>query len=113
MIAADVNVIDKDVAQPVAAAEIQQIGLEQYYGEAGPDYAAWSREFNMHFGFYRAGADPVGWYLGAAIARSWMRPRRHATQLRTPPSTRTAAGTDKGAVAGGARMCAERGSRLR
>jgi MPBQ/MSBQ methyltransferase len=36
-----------------------QIGLEQYYREAGPDYAAWSREFNMHFGYYRAGANPL------------------------------------------------------
>jgi SAM-dependent methyltransferase len=35
-----------------------RIGLEQYYREAGPDYAAWSREFNMHFGFYRWGANP-------------------------------------------------------
>ena len=35
------------------------IGLEQYYSEAGPDYAAWSREFNMHFGYYRAGASPL------------------------------------------------------
>jgi MPBQ/MSBQ methyltransferase len=35
-----------------------QISLEQYYSEAGPDYAAWSREFNMHFGYYRAGANP-------------------------------------------------------
>ena len=34
------------------------IGLEQYYEEAGPDYAAWSPEYNMHFGFYRAGASP-------------------------------------------------------
>ena len=36
-----------------------RIGLEQYYSEAGPDYAAWSREFNMHFGYYRAGASPL------------------------------------------------------
>ena len=35
------------------------IGLEQYYSEAGPDYAAWSREFNMHFGYYRAGVSPL------------------------------------------------------
>jgi MPBQ/MSBQ methyltransferase len=35
------------------------IGLEQYYREAGPDYAAWSREFNMHFGYYRACANPL------------------------------------------------------
>jgi cyclopropane fatty-acyl-phospholipid synthase-like methyltransferase len=35
------------------------IGLEQYYSEAGPDYAAWSHEFNMHFGYYCAGANPL------------------------------------------------------
>lgn len=35
------------------------ISLEQYYSEAGPDYAAWSPEFNMHFGYYRAGANPL------------------------------------------------------
>jgi SAM-dependent methyltransferase len=35
-----------------------QIGLEQYYSEAGPDYAAWSGEFNMHFGYYRTGMNP-------------------------------------------------------
>ena len=38
---------------------VPEIGLEQYYSEAGPDYAAWSREFNMHFGYYRAGANPL------------------------------------------------------
>ena len=27
------------------------VSLEEYYREAGPDYAAWSREFNMHFGY--------------------------------------------------------------
>lgn len=36
-----------------------RIGLEQYYSEAGPDYAAWSRGFNMHFGYYRAGMNPL------------------------------------------------------
>lgn len=35
------------------------VGLEQYYSEAGPDYARWSREFNMHFGYYRIGANPL------------------------------------------------------
>ena len=34
------------------------IGLEQYYEEAGPDYAAWSAEFNMHFGYFRPGSNP-------------------------------------------------------
>lgn len=47
-----------DAAARAAASAAQQIGLEQYYSEAGPDYAAWSREFNMHFGYYRAGANP-------------------------------------------------------
>ena len=45
-------------ARPTAKAA-PPIGLEQYYSEAGPDYAAWSREFNMHFGYYRACANPL------------------------------------------------------
>src|ERR1700761_9594525 len=32
--------------------------LEEYYREAGPDYAAWSPEFNRRSGYYRAGANP-------------------------------------------------------
>jgi cyclopropane fatty-acyl-phospholipid synthase-like methyltransferase len=60
MIAADVAVTKEDVARPVAdARDAPQIGLEQYYSEAGPDYAAWSCVFNMHFGYYRAGANPL------------------------------------------------------
>ncbi len=47
-------------AQPAANAQVApRIGLEQYYTEAGPDYAAWSRGFNMHVGYYRAGANPL------------------------------------------------------
>jgi cyclopropane fatty-acyl-phospholipid synthase-like methyltransferase len=46
-------------ASEAIAQETPQIGLEQYYSEAGPDYAAWSPEFNMHFGYYRAGANPL------------------------------------------------------
>ena len=47
-------------ATPAVAARIPaRIGLEQYYSEAGPDYAAWSPAFNMHFGYYRAGANPL------------------------------------------------------
>ena len=49
MINAGVNVIAETAERPVAVAE--QIGLEQYYSEAGPDYRAWSRAFNMHFGY--------------------------------------------------------------
>lgn len=36
-----------------------QISLEQYDSEAGPDYAAWSRGFNMHVGYYHFGANPL------------------------------------------------------
>jgi MPBQ/MSBQ methyltransferase len=52
--------IEEAAAQPVPVGyAAPQIGLEQYYREAGPDYAAWSREFNMHFGYFRAGANPL------------------------------------------------------
>jgi cyclopropane fatty-acyl-phospholipid synthase-like methyltransferase len=50
----------REEALPVVAAHIPPpISLVQYYSEAGPDYAAWSREFNMHFGYYRAGTNPL------------------------------------------------------
>jgi ubiquinone/menaquinone biosynthesis C-methylase UbiE len=32
--------------------------FQRYYEEAGPDYAAWSPRFNMHFGFFRRGINP-------------------------------------------------------
>jgi SAM-dependent methyltransferase len=32
--------------------------FQRYYEEAGPDYAAWSPRFNMHFGFFRWGMNP-------------------------------------------------------
>lgn len=32
--------------------------FQRYYEEAGPDYAAWSSHFNMHFGFFRWGMNP-------------------------------------------------------
>lgn len=54
------NARAETIARPVSAASAApQISLEQYYSEAGPDYAAWSPEFNMHFGYYRAGANPL------------------------------------------------------
>jgi len=31
----------------------------RYYREAGPDYAAWSRDLNMHFGYWRRGLNPL------------------------------------------------------
>ena len=36
-----------------------------YYEVAGPDYAAWSPEFNMHFGYYRWGMNP--WRLAPML----------------------------------------------
>jgi SAM-dependent methyltransferase len=51
-------VVDDEAGTPAGTRIEPPIGLEQYYRAAGPDYAAWSREFNMHFGFYRAGANP-------------------------------------------------------
>src|SRR5260221_6250301 len=60
MIPSPSTLTEESVATPVSAARVvPQIGLEQYYREAGPDYAAWSREFNMHFGYYRGGVNPV------------------------------------------------------
>src|SRR5256885_13428851 len=57
MIAANVN---EEIMAPALAAHVApHISLEQYYSEAGPDYEAWSREFNMHFGYYRVGANPL------------------------------------------------------
>lgn len=40
-----------------AAAE-SSASFQRYYEEAGPDYAAWSPNFNMHFGYYRPGMNP-------------------------------------------------------
>jgi MPBQ/MSBQ methyltransferase len=33
--------------------------LVRYYSEAGPDYAAWSPNFNMHFGYWAWGVNPL------------------------------------------------------
>jgi MPBQ/MSBQ methyltransferase len=41
--------------------------LVAYYTEAGPDFAAWSRNYNMHFGFWRWGVPP--WRLEAMLER--------------------------------------------
>jgi MPBQ/MSBQ methyltransferase len=59
MIAVETPVITEAVVKVPSAHRTPRIGLEQYYSEAGPDYAAWSREFNMHFGYYRAGSNPL------------------------------------------------------
>src|SRR5262249_2267521 len=32
--------------------------ITEYYTQTGRDYALWSRNFNMHFGFWRPGMNP-------------------------------------------------------
>ena len=55
----NVDTIKQALTESLPATRVAPpIGLEQYYSEAGPDYAAWSPGFNMHFGYYRAGANP-------------------------------------------------------
>lgn len=45
-------------ATPIASSLFED-EFQRYYEEAGPDYAAWSARFNMHFGYYRRGMDPL------------------------------------------------------
>ena len=40
-------------------ASLTDDSFQRYYEEAGPDYAAWSPHFNMHFGFFRRGVNPL------------------------------------------------------
>ena len=40
------------------ATSFHEDSFQRYYEEAGPDYAAWSPSFNMHFGFFRQGMNP-------------------------------------------------------
>jgi len=44
--------------EPIAPAAVPSPALDEYYSEAGPDYAAWSAAYNMHFGYFRWGANP-------------------------------------------------------
>ena len=43
---------------PQAATVSAADNFQRYYEEAGPDYATWSPNFNMHFGFFRRGMNP-------------------------------------------------------
>ena len=46
------------VATAMTESEASSASFQRYYEEAGPDYAAWSAQFNMHFGFFRWGMNP-------------------------------------------------------
>ncbi len=41
------------------ATQAAPVTFQRYYEEAGPDYVAWSPHFNMHFGFFRWGMNPL------------------------------------------------------
>ena len=46
-------------AEAPAATPPAPVDLETYYTEAGMDYRAWSRGFNMHFGYWRPWLNPL------------------------------------------------------
>src|SRR5262245_64128577 len=48
----------RDETAPARAAAPAPVALETYYTETGMDYRAWSRGFNMHFGYFRGPANP-------------------------------------------------------
>jgi cyclopropane fatty-acyl-phospholipid synthase-like methyltransferase len=50
---------DRVIAGHASEEAVRPVDLETYYTEAGMDYRAWSRDFNMHFGFYRRGMNPL------------------------------------------------------
>jgi MPBQ/MSBQ methyltransferase len=54
--AAGATALIPDLIEPLQ--ERPTRGLVEYYTEAGPDFAAWSPSFNMHFGFWGAGLRP-------------------------------------------------------
>jgi ubiquinone/menaquinone biosynthesis C-methylase UbiE len=46
------------VAVPAPVDGDARLRIIEYYSEAGPDFAAWSPSYNMHFGYFRAGINP-------------------------------------------------------
>ena len=51
----EITDIDGDLVREPAR---RPVPLVRYYSETGLDYGAWSRDFNMHFGYYLAGRNP-------------------------------------------------------
>src|SRR4030095_12227983 len=47
----DLNIVEADIHVPQADRHTQEVVT--YYEDTGLDYGEWSREFNMHFGYYR------------------------------------------------------------
>ena len=44
--------------EPAGSDPNQPVTFQRYYADAGPDYATWSPNFNMHFGCFRRGMNP-------------------------------------------------------
>jgi MPBQ/MSBQ methyltransferase len=44
-------------ALPAAKKQVIYSSIQDYYNIAGPDYAAWSKDFNMHFGYCKKFTD--------------------------------------------------------
>lgn len=53
--------------EPDVAVDAALQRVIDYYEAAGPDYAAWSPAFNMHFGYFRRGMSP--WRLAPMLAQ--------------------------------------------
>ena len=49
-----VNSVKQKAEQPSGSYE----HIQAYYREATADYHEWSKQFNMHFGYYRRGLSP-------------------------------------------------------
>ncbi len=69
------------IARPV---ESVSNNFQRYYEEAGPDYAAWSPHFNMHFGFFRLGLNP---FNREAMLEQMNREILHRLYLADSPSS--------------------------
>jgi SAM-dependent methyltransferase len=69
------------IATPVDA---NSSDFQRYYEEAGPDYAAWSPHFNMHFGFFRRGTNP---FNREAMLEQMNREIFHRLHLADSPSS--------------------------
>jgi MPBQ/MSBQ methyltransferase len=68
-----------------AATVADSAGFQRYYEEAGPDYAAWSPHFNMHFGFFRRGMNP---FNREAMLEQMNREILHRLHLDSEPPSR-------------------------
>lgn len=87
MIATDIAAIhaaEEPATQAASQTAALPVSLEEYYREAGPDYAAWSPEFNMHFGYFRAGANPLRRESMLEQMNAEVLTRLHVTHLPKP-----------------------------